>query len=428
MAVSSLSAVSALLPLPSGRITSSLSSPALAISSVFATQQATLMLTRPSTLDRAQTYQGTLSRVVSFERSARGLLSLSGLNSAFGERQITSDDTSVLTGTAKDLTSARSFGVTVYQVAKAQQTRSDTLAGSDAHGLGNGWEDFRLTRDGVDYDFRLRKNDYSTNLDLLNAVGGEINNEPNIGVAAEVISDATTGNIYLNLTSTTTGTDSAFVLSDIGGDDLLDDLGLLTSQTADVSAGSGGNLVVAQDAQYALDSGGVQTSTSNTIKLFSDSVTLSLAGTSATPVTVKVEPNVSEISSAIQSFVATRDELLTFLNSNTGPGTDQLAYAMKTQAQRVAPDLAMVGVTIGSTGTFTVDTSKLESALTADFDRVVSAFTGAHGLAVQGRSTAVSFLTASSSVITEPANPVARRSVLSQQTSYNMGMLVNLIA
>ena len=427
MSISSLAAVSALLPLPRSKVTSLGASPAAYLGAAFVKQQTDLILARTSTTTKAQTYQGTLSRVVNFERSARDMLSLDGLHSPFAARQVASGDSAVATGTAVDLAEGRNFGVTVSQLATTHTARSDDRDTNDAHGLGSGWEDFRVTSRGTNYDLRIRKNDYATNLDLMNAVAAEINDNENIGLVAEVVSNDTTGESHISVEATTTGTDAAFTIVDIGGDDLMDDLGLETNRQADPSAGTGGILITAQDAQYAIDSGVGQTSQSNQIKLYNDQVTLTLLGTSSTPVTMAVQAGTSEISSGIQDFLATRDELLRYLNDNEGPGTTPLAYKLMQTAQRNSLDLADMGITIESDGTFAVDTAKLEAAITDDYQKVFSTMTGAHGLAVEGQRVARSFLDASSAAITQPENEVAASALLSHQDSYNLGMLVNLI-
>ena len=426
MSISSLAAVSALLPLPRSKVTSLGSSPAAYLGAAFVKQQTALILARSSTTTKAQTYQGTLSRVVNFERSARDMLSLDGLHSPFAQREVSSGDSSVATATAVDLAQTRTFGVSVSQLATTHTARSDNRDTNDAHGLGNGWEDFIVTSHGTDYELRIRKNNYSTNLDLMNGVVAEINDNENIGVFAEVITNDTTGKSHISVTATTSGTDATFSIAD-DGDDLMDDLGLETNKQADPSAGTGGILIAAQDAQYAIDGGVTQTSQSNEIKLYDDQVTLTLTGTSSTAVTMGVQPGASEISSAIQDFISARDNLLDYLNDNEGPGTTPLAYKLMQTAQRNSLDLAEMGITIESDGTFAVDEDKLEAAITDDYNQVFSTIAGAHGLAIEGQRVARSFLDASSAAITQPPNEVAAAALMSHQDSYNLGMLVNLI-
>ena len=427
MSISSLAAVSALLPLPSSRVTSIGSSPATYLSAAFVKDQTARILSRPSTATRAKVYQGTLSRVVGFERSSRDLLSLDNLHSPFAKREVSSGDSGVATATAVDLAQKRNFGVTVDQLATTHTARSDDRDTADSHGLGNGWEEFRVTSRGANYDMRIRKNNYSTNLELMNAVVDEINANENIGVHAQVISNDSTGESYIKVEATTTGTDATFTITDIGGDDLMDDLNLETNQQADPSAGTGGVWITAQDAQYSIDSGATQTSQTNEFKLYDDQVTVTLTGTSSAPVTMAVQAGASEISSSIQDFLAARDNLLDFLNDNEGAGTTPLAYELMQTAQRNSLDLAEMGITIDSDGTFSVDEGKLEAAITDDYDKVFSTIAGAHGLAVEGRRVSREFLEASSAAITQPANDVAVSALLSHQDSYNLGMLVNLI-
>lgn len=426
MSISSLAAVSALLPLPRSKVTSLGASPAAYIGAAFVKQQSDLILARTSTATKAKTYQGTLSRVVDFERSARDMLSLDGLNSPFAKREVSTGDSSVATASAVDLAQTRNFGVTVTNLATTHTARSDNRNTADAHGLGSGLEDFRVNSRGTNFDLSVRKEDYSTNLELMEAVATEINDNENIGIFAEVITSDSTGKSYLSVAATTTGTDATFTITDLG-DTLMADLGLETTQQADPSAGTGGILVTAEDAQYAIDSGSTQTSQSNTIKLYDDQVTLTLAGTSSTPVTMAVQPGASDISTAIQGFLTARDNLLDYLNDNEGPGTTPLAYKLMQTAQRNSLDLAEMGITIDSDGTFSVDSTKLEAAITDDYGQVFSAIAGAHGLAIEGQRVARTFLDASSSAITEPENSVAAAALLSHQDSYNLGMLVNLV-
>jgi hypothetical protein len=138
--------------------------------------------------------------------------------------------------------------------------------------------------------------------------------------------------------------------------------------------------------------------------------------------------NVSAIADGIESLVEAHDDLLSFLQSNASSGTTALADRLNRQSGQMGAALENIGVERDPDGRLSVDREALEAAISDDFAQVDSAIRGADGLAITSRRVARDFLSAPSSRITEPPNPVATAALASYQTAYNTGMLVNLIA
>src|SRR5581483_5241841 len=109
----------------------------------------------------------------------------------------------------------------------------------------------------------------------------------------------------LALSGQVTGAANTISVTSTGGGTLAADLGL--TQT-----------VTPRDAQYSVDEGPTQTSASNVITNVASGLTVTLQGTTSSPVSIIVEPpepNTDAVQAAIQSFVTTYNQTVDMISA-----------------------------------------------------------------------------------------------------------------
>lgn len=208
----------------------------------------------------------------------------------------------------------------------------------------------------------------STN-NTLSQVADTINNQ-NIGVSASVIQDS--NGYRLALVSTSSGAPGDVTIS------------------GNTSSLSFTKAVTGTNASLVVD-GIPISSASNTVSNVINGVTLSLGSPSPnTPVTVNVNPDTTQVTSAINNLVSAYNTVITEINSQftvagdgSGGGpleTDNslrevqsqllsaLSYSISGNSGVV--NLASIGVNFNNDGTLTVNSGKLSSALSSNFSAI----------------------------------------------------------
>jgi len=395
------------------------------LASQFVKQQGQLIYNRYSTSDRVFIHQGIQDRAQTLERAARTLFSRDYGESVFDRRQVVISSSSAVTGTAERLTSPFTFGIEVEQIAQAQQVVSDDL--SDAgDSFSDGTQAFSLIAEGTTFSFSIDVDASDTNYDVLVKLADEFNNASSSGVYAEVVSDSSTGESSLELTTHSTGTDSAFTLSG----SILSGINLEETTAVDTSAGTGGLVVSAQDAIYNLDAGDSVTSQTNTISLYSGSVELELsATTSGAAVTVVVEPNTSEIEEDLETFITAYNDALSFALALPSEATTEYALQLAAAVAPFVLSLESIGINRDGDGELSIDSDELKDALTdGRFARVSAAFIGAAGLAATTERASRNLLDAGGAFLTNPSSRVEGAALLAINRYQNIGLIINLIA
>ncbi len=150
------------------------------------------------------------------------------------------------------------------------------------------------------------------------------------------------------------------------------------------------------DAQYTVD-GISLTSSSNTISTALSGVTFQLTGTSTSDVTLQIANDTSGVSTALSTFVSSYNTLETALSAQEGKDSSgnaeplygdqtlsllqsQLSSALTfvTKNTGASSNLAQLGITFGTTGQLSLDTSVLSTALTNNFTGVTNFFQNAN--------------------------------------------------
>jgi flagellar hook-associated protein 2 len=338
-----------------------------------------------------------------------------------------SSNESVFTATASPSAVEGNYDVEVSQLAKAQQLVStakfgsggDTKVGYGTLSIGFGSQSFNVTLDST-------QNTLSNIRDAINSASG------NPGVKASLISG--TGGTQLVLTSRVTGASNTISVSSTGGDGGLSAL--------DYSTTSAANYTVKQTPQDAMMTvaGIAYTGASNTISNAIDGVTLNLLTTNAgTPATLSVAASSANTATNVQSFVTAYNTLQTTLsqlgdyNQDTKTAGVLLGDSVLSTAysaiNRLSTDpvsgltgnytsLAALGITTQANGQLTLDTTKLNTALSADPNSVANIFASSQtGVANRLNTYLDTLLGSTGSIAARDASLTDAQSQITQETT-----------
>ncbi len=324
------------------------------------------------------TLKGSLS---DFQSSLKSLSSLS----SFAKRSASSSDTDVFEAVAQDTATAGSYSIEVTQLATNHKLSSKDFSGKDAV-IGTG----TLT-------FGFGSETFSINIgqdnQTLSGIASRINETAvDTGVSASIVTvDSGT---RLVLSSTQTGVDSAFtvsVTSDADGDDA-DDAGLSQLISANLTTTAS-----AQSATVLID-GALVTSNSNTVEGAIDGVSIDLIKANVgDPKTLTVSLDQNAATASVNQFVSSYNSVMSSISEltkfeDTGPETtsgvligDSLLRNLQSQIRRELNSsiasavgfgtLAEIGITSNEfTGELEVSNTRLNDALSSDFDGVANLF------------------------------------------------------
>jgi len=231
---------------------------------------------------------------------------LSDPTGAFASVGVTSSNNNAVNATAANGTTAGTHTLTVTSLATTAASYSSPLAsGSTAIPTGS----LDITVGGTSETIPVDSLDNTTTLSGL----ATYINKQDIGVTASVITDAS--GARLSLVSQTSGTAGAFTVTDPTGT-----TGLTFSQAVDAS-----NNPLGTDASLTVD-GVPVTSASNKLTGVIPGVTLTLSGVSSSPVTLDIQPDMTQVATAINSFVSAYNTVIGDINAQyTYDGTQSSA-------------------------------------------------------------------------------------------------------
>ncbi len=327
--------------------------------------------------------------------SGDGTNTLSGLAS-----YINNQDLGVTATVITDNTGSRLALVSQTSGAAGQITISNDTTSADYSG---DFSSASATLPTGSFDLQVGSNaavtipvDSGDGTNTLTGLANYINNQ-NLGVSASVVTDSNGARLALipqssgsagviTISNDTTGTD--------GG-------GMGFAATYDPSnppSGGGMEFTVAtagSDASLTVDGIAIDSS-SNTVSDAIPGVTLDLSGTSSTPVTLQISPNLSPISTDINNFVSSWNTLIGAINSDiqsnsttgaagtlTGDTTVDLvqqqllgALSSAMSGNNGLVNLQSIGIEMQDDGTLTVDSTTLNDALQNNFSSVQNLFQG----------------------------------------------------
>ncbi len=322
-----------------------------------------LMQQQVSVLSSQASALSTISSQLSALQTA--VLALNDFQGALAAQKATSSNTGVATVTAGAGATSGTHSLTVSTLATTSSEYTNTLA--------NGTTTFTTGSFSVAVGSNSPTviNVTSSN-NTLNGLAASINSA-GAGVTASVITDSS--GARLSLVSNTTGAPGDLTISS-------NTTGLTFTKA-----------VTGTNASYTLD-GIALNSTSNSITGALAGVTLNLAGTTASPVTITVAPDTSQATTAIQNFVSAYNTVIQSLNQqftydpttqSTGPlGTDQIVMQLQQSVLGDASysisgnsgytNLASIGINMNADGTLAVDSGQLSAAMAANYSAVQNLF------------------------------------------------------
>ncbi len=303
-----------------------------------------------------------------------------------------------------------SYALEVSHLASAQALASPPLASASAT-TGSGTLTINFgTIAGTSFTADAAQSPVSITVnpgDTLSQIAASINGA-GAGLSAYVATTATGAQLVMK---GPTGANSAFTLSateDPG------DPGLSALAWNPASGASGRLAQTARDASFSID-GIAQTSASNSIANAAPGLSLVLTGTNAgNPTTITYSDPSSAISNAMTNLTSALNSIVGTMNTDLAPSAngsltnDGGARALSAQLAQLpgatimpgagagAPStLADLGLVVGKDGTYTLDSAKLQSALTRNPGAVAAMFTnGLYG--VYGTLANLSFAISSS--------------------------------
>lgn len=319
------------------------------------------------------------SDLSSFKSAAYALSTTTG----FSVFKATAADTTILNATADSTASVGAYDITVTTMAASQKLISNattlpltdsntTTVGTGTLTLASGTSSFAVTIDGTN--------------NTLDGIASAINsNTSNFGVTASVVFDGTNYRLMVNPNNTGVANAMTIAVVDTGDSNNTDTLGL---SRLSYTAGAY-NLTQSQaavDAALTVNNVAV-TSASNAVANVINGVTLNLTKVGTT--TLTVASDTSAITEKVNSFISAYNKLNTDIKSMHQKGgaleSDNSVLTLQSRLSAVFNTpatitggaysyLAQVGVTLQKDGSLALDGTTFSSALSSDFNSVVSLF------------------------------------------------------
>ncbi len=328
----------------------------------------------------------------------------------FSSRSAASSDSSLFTATAGTTADLSNYTIEVFEQAGANKIVSDTDFSSPTATAGSGTLTISQA-DGGSFDVAVAADDSIADIrDAINSASG------NPGVSASLITvDAGAGDgstvTKFVLTSNSTGADGQIDIS-VSDDDgnNTDGSGLSRFFYDGANPLDGGNqfsqIDAAQDARIAVD-GFTAYSSTNTFDNVIDDVSITVVDEADDPLnppsgTLSVSADKSQVTAAVETFVATYNELTTVFNKLTNydeaTGTagllsgDAVVNGLESSLRRIMNDtvdgasegfnaLAFIGVATNRDGSISLDSGRLSEVVNQDFDQLAELFSGDDGIA-----------------------------------------------
>ena len=352
-----------------------------------------------------------MSSALSSLQSTLGTL---GSSLTFSTYAATLGDSSL--GTATTLPNAQpgTYSVVVNHLATAQKRASDAYASGSTVGAGT------LTVSVGNQSMNI--NVAAT--DSISSIATAINqSSSNPGVQATIVNGA--NGAQLLLTSTKTGVANAFTVSAGSGSSA----GLSSLAATLDTAGSN----EASDASLSID-GIAVSSASNSVSGVLNGVTLNLAATGSTTLTVSQDSSaatsaVNDFVSAYNSYISTVGTLSSYDSSSQQAGVllgDTTLMSVQRQVNSVLSgsvpgnsigSLAALGITRNADGTLSLDSGKLASALQNSPGAVQDLFAGSNGYATRLNGMLDGFTASNGIIATRTTSIQNQLSNLSQEST-----------
>jgi len=235
-------------------------------------------------------------------------------------------------------------------------------------------------------------------------------NAATLGVTATLVNDGSGTPYRLALSSGSSGSSNSFKITTSGGDGAIDSLlGYDPAGTQNLT-----QTLAAQNAQLTVN-GIAITSASNSVSEAIQGVTLTLKNITVTPANLSIERDTTAIKTAASGFVEAYNALASQIKSRSAYGTggtggtgggalagDSTLRLMQDQMRSIfntPPSggtltmLGQIGISFQQNGSLQLDSSKFDSALSANFSDVKNLVSSPTGIATRLEAWAKSTLT-----------------------------------
>ena len=339
--------------------------------------------------------------------------------SAFSARSVSSSDTAVFSASSNGSPVSGSYNVVVDQLATSLKASSGAYADSDAK-VGTGTLTVTVDGKSLNLELTAQNNSLAQVRDAINK------SSDNPGISATIVKG--TDGAHLVLSGTRTGAANGFSIASSGGD------GALASLNYDAAAPSGNGLSVitaAQDSAYSID-GLAGTSAGNTVSTAIDGLTLNLATTGSSTLTVandssKATSALGNLVNTYNSFVGIYQNLTKYDPTSQKAGAligDATLNSINSTLSRIVggtsngATLSSIGISLQVDGTLKLDSGKLTSALGDGGQQVANLFGGDAGFATQ-LNTQLNTWVGSSGVLTSRTDSIGQqlKDLTAQQTT-----------
>ena len=341
------------------------------------------------------------SALSSFQTTVAGLADASAFQGLKG----TSSDSSVVSVSTSSSAITGNYSVAVTTLAEAQSIASKAFTETSST-VGTGSLTFQFgTYDSGGNTFTANGDKAIAVVDIAatdNSLVGirDAVNNADIGVSASIVNDGSGYRLVFQSDDSGAANSLKVTVSDSSDVSDTDDAGLsqLAYDPTAAGVGSGKNMsetVTAVDASFSVN-GLAITSSSNQITDAIEGVTLNLKDvTSGTPVSVSIQRDTSGITSKVQSFVTSYNDMISTINSLTSYDAssgsagillgDSIARNVTSQVRSLLStavsglsgnytSLASIGITTQADGTLTLNQTKLSSAMSSDYSVVGKIF------------------------------------------------------
>ena len=376
-----------------------------------------LMTIERQPIDKLNTKVSSYQTKISSFGTIKGLVSsfdtaVKGLNTNLQALSATSSDTSVFTASASSAASVGTYALTVSQLAQSQNLvaagrLSSTTAISDGVATTVTFDFGTISggtlTGGIYTGAGFTSNGAGTKSITIDSTNNTLQgisdaiNAAQMGVTATIVNDGSGTPYRLSLTSSNSGVSNSLKITTTGGDGTINSLlGYDPAATQNLN-----QTVTAQNANLVVNGIPVSKS-SNTVTDAIQGVTLNLNKLTATPVSLAVTRDTTAAAKGVTSFVDAYNALVGQLKSRSAYGNattaagvlsgDATVRIMQNQLREIMmtattggtmTSLSQIGVSTQADGTLKLDSSKLNSAIAANFSDVTNLISGATGFATR---------------------------------------------
>ncbi|MBI4246630.1 MAG: flagellar filament capping protein FliD [Candidatus Rokubacteria bacterium] len=364
-----------------------------------------------------------------------------GTLSPFSAKAAAASDTNVLTASASASAANAALSITVSQLAKRATHVSDrfTDTGTVISDGGTGTFNFTITIGGTAFATSVAIGAGETDKTVLDNIVTAINTAVGSKGSAVRISPQT-GQSRLSVSSADTGTANKITFTDTDG--LLTRIGLAKATPTAATAITGGYVfedlgnnelnatLVVDGLTYFRDS--------NTVTDLITGVTLNLKATSATAVTVKIQPDADKALEKLKSFITKYNEAIDYVNQQTAVDAKagvrgalvgdttfsrlrvelrmKAATIVSSQAAGTPNSLGALGIRQAADGKLSIsDETKLRDTFVANPAAVQSLFNAADGVAKTLKTYVEGFTSSGGTIVASQSGITTRTTGLSGQ-------------